>query len=212
MKKVKPIRAPRTKVPSKSVGIAATNLTDVKVQQASIHLEYLFDRGVNFRERIITITGDIEYPWFDIVDAALTEMESQSKATITIKINSEGGSVYEALAMAGRIQNSKCKIITEGYGSIMSAATLILASGDERRIDKMAWIMHHGSSYELPYDKHVIQKAKIEQAEREEKAWAKWMGELTAKPAAFWFKEGAIIDVHYEANEAIKLGIVDKII
>ena len=204
-------KAPKTKPHYKTIGITSAN-SDVKVQQASIHLEYLFERGINFKERIITITGDIEFPWFDTLDAALTEMESQSKATITIKVHSQGGSVYEALAMAGRMRNSKCKIVTIGYGSIMSAATLILAAGDERFIDKMAWVMHHGSSYELSYDKHEIQKAKIEQAEREEKAWAKWMGELTKKPASFWYKEGAIQDRYLDATETIKLGIVDKVL
>ena len=72
--------------------------------------------------------------------------KERGEKAITIRLHSEGGSVYEALAIVGRIEKCKCQIITEGYGAIMSAATLILASGDKRRISRLAWFMVHESN------------------------------------------------------------------
>src|SRR4051812_7142651 len=100
------------------------------------YLDFTF-KGINLRARSITITEEIDYKWFIEVDAAMSEFEAQSSKPVTIKISSQGGNVYDALAIVGRLKRSKCMIVTEGYGSIMSAATLIFASGNTRKISKL---------------------------------------------------------------------------
>ena len=99
-------------------------MSDIRLQQAQVNLEYWFGKGVNFQQRIIQITGPIEPGLFDKVDAAMTVLEEDSRKAITIRINSEGGAVYEAMAIVGRLTKSSCQIITEGYGAVWSAATL----------------------------------------------------------------------------------------
>lgn len=184
---------------------------DLRLATATLHLDCIFDRGVNFKERIITVTNDIEYPLFDIVDAALTEMESESRKAVTIKIHSLGGYVYESLAIVGRLKKSKCKIITEGYGTVMSAATLILACGDERRFSKFGWFMHHESKYEFG-GRHSEMKDIVEQGEREEQQWAYWMSKFSNKSEKFWATEGVRKDKYFLAEELLKLGVIDEII
>jgi hypothetical protein len=88
-------------------------------------------------------------------------MESEDKSTVTIKINSPGGSTYDAMAIIGRIRSAKCYIVTEGYGQIMSAASLILASGRKRRINKYAFLMWHEASYGVGVARQVIYKTGI---------------------------------------------------
>ncbi len=82
-KRSKPLKS----VSSFSIGNKTS--VDNKLSLMQIHLDHLFEKGVNFKERIICITDTIEHPTFDYVDAALTEMESENRKTITIKINSE---------------------------------------------------------------------------------------------------------------------------
>lgn len=184
---------------------------DSKIAATTLHLEYFFGHGVNFRDRIYQITGEIEFPAFDHLDAALTEFEKENaRKTITIRINSPGGSVYEALAIIGRLRKSPCHIVTEAYGHVMSAATLILASGDRRKMSEFSWIMHHESSY-VSEGRHSQNKAAVAQAEREEDAWAHWMGQLTGRPKAFWKQEGVSIDGYYDAVQALELGIIDEV-
>lgn len=183
---------------------------EAKVNAEALHLELAFDRGINLRDRIIQITGDIEPPLFDFVDAAMTEMERESRRSITLKIHSNGGSVYEALAIIGRIERSPCVVHTEAYGAVMSAATLILACGAKRRMSRRAWFMHHESSYILE-GRHSTNKAYVTQADREERAWAEAMASFSNKSADFWLSKGTHIDVYFSAEELLEFGVVDEL-
>ena len=102
------------------------------IDKEKLRLEYLFDQGVNFVDRVIQINEEIGEESFAFIDAALSELERTSKKTITVRINSPGGSVYDALAIVGRLNSSNCRIVTEAYGHVMSAATLLLAAGRMR--------------------------------------------------------------------------------
>lgn len=212
MQRLKRKRRKKTYQPPQSQHSAAGHgkITDTKVSQLGLHLEYLFEYGVNFKTRSITISGEIDEPWFDIVDAALTEMESTSKKSITVKIKSFGGCSYEAIAIVGRLRRSKCYIVTEGYGVIMSAATLLLACGDKRKVSRFTHTMHHESSYDVE-GRHSNVKATIKQMDREEKFWAKWMAEFSYKDQKFWYKTGKHIDAYFTAEKLLELGVVDEI-
>lgn len=191
---------------------SAVKASDTKLSQAAMHLEYAFDRGVNFIDRTITISGPIESPWFDIVDAAMSEFERGSRKGVTVKIFSEGGSVYEALAIVGRLRKSKCHITTEGYGCVMSAATIIMACGDTRKMSEFATFMHHESAYEMPYGRHSENKNYVAQADREEELWCKWMARFSSESPDFWREFGKHVDAFFFADECLKYGVIDEII
>lgn len=190
---------------------AVKKATDTSIAIQSLQLEYSFNYGVNLRDRIITITGSIEEPLFDFVDAALSEMEHTSKRGVTIRIHSGGGCVYEALAIIGRLRSAKVsKITTEGYGQIMSAATMLLACGDERKINKYAYFMHHESSYGLT-GRASEHKDMLEQVEKEENDWAIWMANFSQKTKKFWKESGCRKDAYFTPAQLIKLGVADAV-
>lgn len=197
--------------PNRNFDFTGKSTTESKVSQLELHLETLITHGINFRDRIITIKDEIDSNAFALIDAGLSEMESQSKATVTIRINSPGGLVYDALAIIGRLRASKCKIVTEGYGHVMSAATLILACGDERRISSYSWFMTHEASYETK-GSHSENKRMVKQAEREEEQWAKWMEEHTTKDSKFWRKVVSDKDAYFSPAQLVELGVVDEVI
>ena len=209
--KRKILTRPKKYAGSSSETSAQKSLSESKLSLLSLRLEYLFDFGVNFTDRIITLTEEIEYPMFDILDAALSLMESDSKKSITIRIKSVGGSVCDALAIVGRIKTCKCQIITEGYGEIMSAATLLLACGDKRKISKYSIFMHHEASYELE-GKHSNIKNEVAEMEKEEKQWAKWMAGFTKESEKFWATKGVATNAYFTPEELLKMGVVDEII
>lgn len=206
MTKSKKINKPKRNLLSTSV---KANV-DSKLTQAALILEYAFEHNVNFKERIITISREIDEVEFDRIDNALTELESQNRQSVTIRINSPGGEVYQALAIIGRLRRSPCRIVTEGYGHVMSAATLILAAGDKRRISSYSFFMHHEASYGVE-GRHSQIKDYVKQADREENKWAQWMSEFTKKDKAFWLKHGVGSDAYFEAEELISLGVVDEV-
>lgn len=203
----KPKTSSKTKVFSE---ITNKTTVDNRLTQAALLLNYAFDYGVDFKNRVIEITGEIDEIQFDRLDTAMTEMESESKKTITIKINSPGGSTYQALAMVGRIKESKCHIVTKGYGHVMSAATLILACGDKRYMSRFGFFMHHECSYEIG-GRHSEIKADVMQVENEEKLWCQWMGEFTAESQSFWKKHGVGKNAYFTAEELLSLGVIDEL-
>lgn len=174
-----------------------------------LRIEQLYENGVNTSDRVIQICGEIERGDFDRLDSALSELERKNKSTITIRINSPGGDVYEALAMVGRIKSSRSHIVTEGYGQIMSAAVLLLASGDKRRMSKYSWFMHHESSFLIGGSTSEV-KEEIIQMEREENAWCKWMAELSEKDADFWRTAANKKNFYLSSQECEECGIVDE--
>ncbi len=177
-----------------------------------LNLDYSLNWGIDIENRIIRITSEIDEGTFDFVDASLTTLEAISKKTVTIRINSPGGSPSQALAIIGRMENKKVsKIITEGYGSIMSAACLIFAAGDERRISNKAWIMHHQGFYAIEGAFHEVQH-EVQFQVRTEKHWAKAMEQYTNFPAAFWMDAGVYKNLYLSPEECIEYGLADKII
>ena len=182
-----------------------------KISLQALLLSYEFELGIDFQRRIIKITDEIDQFTFDLVDGAMTEMEHQSRSDITIKINSPGGSTYDALAVIARIRKSKCKVITEGYGHVMSAATLILASGTRRRsMAEDGFFMWHEASYTTE-GRHSQNKAVVAQVEKEEALWAKKMAAQSKKTAKFWAEKGIGTDVFFTAAQLKKFGVVDEV-
>jgi len=194
----------------KNLTSASKSNIDAKLTETSIILEYAFERHVNLKERVILISGDIDKTTFELVDSAMTQLESMNRSSITIKINSPGGEVYNALAIVGRLKKSKCRIITEGYGHVMSASTLILACGNLRLMSKYSFFMHHETSYELE-GRHSQIKSEVAQTEKEEKLWCKWMEEFSKKDQKWWKKSGIGTNAYFTAEDLLKFGVIDEI-
>ena len=185
------------------------------VERLELHLKYLFDHGVNFKDRVITLASDIDEDEFLRIDAALTEMESHNKSNITIRINSGGGSVYDALAIVGRIKRSKAHITTEGYGAVMSAATLILASGKVRKFSKFGWWMFHETQHEYEEGTRIRTsqlEAELAQEKREHELWCNAMAEFSNKDKGYWLSRGVYVDQYFSPEELLDLGVVDEIL
>jgi len=201
----------KTKIQKNLSNIRNSKTTiDNKLTFAQMNVNWAFEYGVNFTERTITWSQDITFPMFDIIDAALTIMEAESKQGVTLKLHSPGGDTYEAIAVVGRLRKSKCHIIIEGYGHIMSAATLILASGDKRKLDKLAQFMWHAASYGVE-GRHAEIKAVVSQVEKEEKMWANSMASLTGKTEKFWLEKGVHTDYYLDAETLKKYGVIDEV-
>ncbi len=187
---------------------------DFEFQKQLTNLEYFFDRGINFADRIIHITEVIDEPLFEIVDIALTIMEKENKRrTVTIKIHSIGGNLYEALAVVGRIKASSCHIVTEGFGTIMSAATLIFASGDSRKMSHTGWGMLHQPSYSVDWDKMAGHEAALEQAKNEWKRWSELMATYTGhKDSKYWYALGKHADAYFTPEKMLETNLATEII
>lgn len=186
----------------------STTAIEVLKHKHSMLLDYCLDVD----NRIITLSGEVEDGWFDYLDTRISLLESNNHDVITLRLCSEGGDTYEAMAIVGRIKSSPCKFVIEGYGKIMSAATLIIACGHRRKLSKYSWVMHHGFSWGTESDKHIDIKELAAQTDREMNLWCQWMGTFTVKDAAFWRTWMGHKDLYLTAEQALQYGMVDELI
>lgn len=82
-----------------------------------------------------------------------SEMPNYQPEPVRIIINSYGGSLYDGLGIIGAIEGSTTPVYTVCYGSAMSMALFVLASGHYRYASKYATLMYHEISTEVGFDK-----------------------------------------------------------
>jgi ATP-dependent Clp protease protease subunit len=172
-------------------------------------LQYASD-GMDIKNRIFTLDREIKLGEFHRVNFFLNIMNENPEEAVTFRINSEGGSMTETLAIVGVLKNSACIIITECYGEACSGASLILACGNLRRASKFSSIMHHECSYKSKGRDSSV-KAAVENADRDWKRWCGYLAEFSNQPAEFWYSTGRGIDFWMTPEKALELGLIDEV-
>jgi ATP-dependent Clp protease protease subunit len=152
---------------------------------------------------------------FDIMTKVkgLIHMRSDSDKNnpINLIINSDGGSVYEALGIIDFMEGIDVKINTVCRGRAMSAAALILCSGTGiRAASQNSTIMFHEMSSGI-YGKSSDMKANVQHMEQLEHILVDIMVRNSKKSSEFWVSN-TIKDFYITPTDAIDLGVIDKII
>jgi ATP-dependent Clp protease protease subunit len=173
----------------------------VKLQEAGVHF----------------LIGDINEDNVNDCVKWLTyeNIDTKNDRMLTLYINSQGGDLYEAFGLIDMMKNSRIPIRTIGYGSVMSAAFLILAAGapGERYVTKNCGIMCHQMSATEEMGKYHDIKATRKETDRLNKAMYDMLKETTGL-------DGRIIktrllpahDVYMTAEEMVSFGAADHIL
>jgi ATP-dependent Clp protease protease subunit len=165
------------------------------------------------KERIIFLTGPIDDNVASLVCAQLLFLESENpKKEISFYINSPGGIVWSGLAMYDTMQYISSKIMTICVGQAASAGSLLLTAGEK------------GMRFSLPNSRIMVhqpsggyqgQVTDIEIQTKEIIKTKKRLNEIYALHTGKDIKEVTSImerDKYFSPNEAIKFGLIDKII
>lgn len=160
--------------------------------------------------RSIVLSGDVSSVMFQDFCTQMDTLEAEGELPITVRINSNGGNTSDALAIAGRMRDCPCQVITIGYGHIMSAATLILAAGDVRKMSKHAWFMIHDAKDRISGTASEMRRA-AKQLAKEEAQWIELMAQFTGVPKALW-AELTAQGTHLTAIECKNLTIIDELV
>jgi ATP-dependent Clp protease protease subunit len=165
------------------------------------------------KDRIIFLGGPIDDISANSIIAQLLFLDSQgSKEDIKLYINSQGGQVTSALAIYDTMQYVKADISTICIGVAASAATLLLAAGQKgkRLILPNGEVLIHqvmGGAQGQATDIDIHAKHILKVKKRLNEIMAKHTGQSVAK-----VEKDADRDYFMSAEEALKYGIVDKII
>ncbi len=179
----------------------AQDRIDVKLLEGSIHF----------------LIGEIcESTVSEVVKWLVYEnLNPKTDKILTLYINSQGGDLYEAFGLIDLMKNSQIPIRTIGYGSVMSSAFLILASGTkgERYIAPNTGIMCHQFSSSEDIGKYHDIKAMRKETDRINQTMFDILKETTGL-------DGRTIknrllpahDVYMTATEMIDFGAADHIL
>ena len=165
------------------------------------------------KERIIFLTGPINDNIASLICAQLLFLESENpKKEISFYINSPGGIVWSGLAMYDTMQYISSKIMTICIGQAASAGSLLLTAGaDNMRysLPNSRIMMHQ------PSGGYQGQVTDIEIQTKEIIKTKKRLNEIYAKHSGKDIKEVEEImerDKYFSPQEAIKFGLIDKIV
>ena len=134
--------------------------------------------------------------------------------TLTLYINSTGGSLNDSLGLIDIMRASKCPIATRGIGSICSAAFMIFSSGykGKRYIAKNTSIMCHQYSDGIEGKHHDI-KSRFKEVELTNARMINVLRENTGLDTrTIKSKLLNATDVWLTAEEMVELGIADDYI
>jgi len=165
------------------------------------------------KERIIFLTGPIDDNIASLICAQILFLESENpKKEISFYINSPGGIVWSGLAIYDTMQYVSSKIMTICIGQAASAGSLLLMAGekDMRFSLPNSRIMVHqpsggyqGQVTDIEIQTNEIRKTK----ERLNLIYAKHTGNKLSEVSNIMER-----DKYFSPEEAIKFGLIDKIV
>lgn len=164
--------------------------------------------------RIVVLHGDVNEHTISAVIAQLLHLANQSRKPIHLVVSTYGGSVDEMFSLYDTIKVLPCPVHTIALGKVMSAGVLLLAAGEKgkRLIGRSARIMMHpvsggvyGNVFEVLHETKEHRRLHDLMVEALE-------GETKMKRADIQKIMKAGHDFYITADDAIKLGIVDRVI
>lgn len=162
--------------------------------------------------RVIRIIGQLDSDNFSIFCEELAQLESESTTKhITIELCSEGGDTYVALGYYAKIRMSPCFIDIYAFGQVMSAATVVLAAGDKRKMHVDTWFMIHDESQRVRADNTKIARSEAEHKDELEMHWSEIMARHSKMSPSYW-RQQSENTTYLTAPQCLNTGIVDLLV
>jgi ATP-dependent Clp protease protease subunit len=135
----------------------------------------------------------------------------RSTGPIELWVNCEGGYIFEMWGVHDVLRQCRARVETVGFGSVASAACLILAAGTGRRYvtPNSSFMWHQGTAGGEGLNQlDAQQRAAFEV--REFELWLATMARYTKRSATYW-RNASRGELWLDAREMIRHGIADKV-
>lgn len=175
----------------------------------------MIERGLDvdgslLEARILFIMREIKEEVTNDIISKLLVLDAISYDPIEIYINSPGGSVDDGLAIYDVIKAVHSPIVTVCVGNCSSMAAILLSSGEQRYAYQNSSVMIHQAAGGVTGNTDDI-KVYSKEIEDTNTRLAKILAKNTGQPLKKILKD-IKIDKYMSANEALKYGLIDKII
>lgn len=199
--------------------IKLAELTSGRVIADKVEFDHLEELAVRKRHREFTFSAPIDYETVDtFVDWIRNSVHMHPKQSLTVYMNSPGGSVYDGFVAMEAIREAEAagnEVTVKINGMAASMAGIIAQAASRRLIGKHAWLMIHTvASFDFGFYKTFEISDKDEYLRRLTKQAVKAYADRTDK----WTVETLFEKVHggrkdwwLTAEEALAEGFVDEI-
>ncbi len=182
-------------------------------------LEHLLTLNCFPKERVIYIGSSemgeseegLDYSLTQSVISSLLYLDKQKESNIILIINCLGGQCEHAFALYDAISMCKSHVCGIGTGQIYSSASIFLQSCDTRYMTQNAMMLIHYGSAEINRETNSQLQSDIKyyewSANRMYDIYA-----LKSKLSKAKIKTLCDQDTYFNAEEALKVGLIDKII
>lgn len=171
--------------------------------------------GVDILHRQVWIHGPLDAQTIGTVMRAATVMAQVSYDPIELLLVSEGGDVEEAFGLSDLLRSLPVQVHTTTYGKCMSAAPMLLVSGDAgcRVAGENTQFMIHEVSVSSPYDSHQGLAGLAEVTKSLQSRYCQFLADRTSMPKAHWSRlMRAGKDIFFDARQAMAWGMIDEIV
>ena len=170
------------------------------------------------RKRTIFFSDEVNYRTTKNLISKLLHLSSiRPNENITLYLNCPGGDIYSGLAVLDIMDYIKCDITTIVVGLAASFGALILANGtkNKRLSTKNSRIMIHQPLTQLGGRKQIYQTTDLEILTKEMKNLKTILNQIIVEKTGQNIEKIELDverDKYLTPNEAIKYGLIDKII
>lgn len=162
--------------------------------------------------RTVSVIGEItEELGEKIINQITYLLAVDSKAQITMLINSPGGDASVGLSIAQFMLTSTAPFKVIALAEVFSAATILLAVGDTRVAMEHTQFLHHSAEISTDGSSRRI-KQTTAALDHSEESWNILLGKYTKRRKKFWDDLMNKGDVYLSAKDLLKYGVVDEVI
>lgn len=176
---------------------------------------YLHDKLLNDNREIFFTNEVTAQSCSNLITQLIYLNRIEPDKTITLYLNSPGGSVIDGLAVYDVILLLDAPVKTVCMGTCTSMGAILFLAGTEREIMEHGRIMIHDPSFGIQHDisgkkPHQIQ-LEVDELNKWREALAKIISERTERPLEDIYKATAN-DTYFNAEEAVKFGLATHIL
>lgn len=170
------------------------------------------DINANFERRRIYLFGEVDVEMSRTAIMAIHKMD-ETDGPIEVWINSEGGSESAGYAIYDALSNCRNRVVTIGYGEVLSIAAAIFQAGDVRYLSANSEYMIHNGTVGTGGEEQQ-QTDLIDTAERIKKSNRRYYKILSnaSKLSYKEVEEACQRDSYYSPKEAKSVGFCDHIL
>lgn len=142
-------------------------------------------------------------------------LEHREIAPISILLNTVGGSWEDGIAVYDVIKSLKSVVTIIGMGKVYSMGSIILQSADKRLLMENTYVMIHDGTEGYEGDPKMIERWMHVSKEVRLKMYDIYWQRMKKNKKKLKFSDVetlCAVDTIYNANEAVKVGLADKII